>query len=85
MRSILAEVDRNQIIRALKEADGRIGGSGGAAARLGLKRTTFITRMKKLGIHHNQVSEHKMDSTDASDTSDASMMQDASHGLTSSE
>jgi formate hydrogenlyase transcriptional activator len=85
VRSILAEVDRNQIIRALKEADGRIGGSGGAAARLGLKRTTFITRMKKLGIHHNHVSEHKMDSTDASDTSDASMMQDASHGLTSSE
>ncbi len=50
VRSILAEVDRNQIIRALKEADGRIGGSGGAAARLGLKRTTFITRMKKFGI-----------------------------------
>lgn len=73
VRSILAEVDRSQIIRALKEADGRVGGSGGAAARLGLKRTTFITRMKKLGIDPNQVSERKMDSTDTSDTSDASM------------
>ena len=27
-----------------------IGGSGGAAARLGLKRTTLIAKMKKLGI-----------------------------------
>jgi transcriptional regulator with GAF, ATPase, and Fis domain len=46
----LAEVDRNQIIRALKETDGRIGGPNGAANRLGLKRITFMTRMKKLGI-----------------------------------
>ena len=49
VRSILAEVDRNEIIQALKEADGRVGGANGAASRLGLKRTTFITRMKKLG------------------------------------
>jgi transcriptional regulator with GAF, ATPase, and Fis domain len=85
VRSILAEVDRNQIIHALKEAHGRVGGSGGAAARLGLKRTTFITRMKKLGIHPNQVSEHKMDSTDTSDTSDASMVHNTPLDLTSSE
>ena len=85
VRSILAEVDRNEIVRALKEADGRIGGSGGAAARLGLKRTTFITRMKKFGIHRDQMSEHEMDSADASDTSDASMIQNAPLGLTSSE
>ena len=84
VRSILAEVDRNQIIRALKDAGGRVGGAGGAAARLGLKRTTFITRMKKLGIHRNHVSEHKIDSTDGSDTSDASMAQNASLNLTSS-
>ena len=75
VRSILAEVDRNQIIRALKEANGRVGGSDGAAARLGLKRTTFITRMKKLGIFPKQVSERKMDSTDASDASDSSVVQ----------
>src|SRR5438270_12514741 len=36
VRSILAEVDGDQIIRALKEADGRVGGPGRAAARLGL-------------------------------------------------
>src|SRR2546425_192345 len=57
VRSILAEVDRNEIIQALKEADGRVGGANGAASRLGLKRTTFITRMKKLGIDPNRVSE----------------------------
>jgi len=67
VRSILAEVDRNQIIRALKETDGRIGGPNGAANRLGLKRTTFITRMKKLGIDARTVSEHDGTSTDTSD------------------
>jgi formate hydrogenlyase transcriptional activator len=85
VRSILAEVDRNQVVHALQEAGGRVGGRDGAAARLGLKRTTFITRMKKLGIHPNQVSEHKMDSTDTSDTSDASIVQDSPSDLTSSE
>jgi formate hydrogenlyase transcriptional activator len=77
VRSILAEVDRSEIIRALKEADGRVGGSGGAAARLGLKRTTFITRMKKLGIDPNQVSERKVDTTDTADTSDAATVQNS--------
>ena len=50
VRSILTDVDRDQIIRALEAADGRVGGPNGAASRVGLKRTTFITRMKKLGI-----------------------------------
>jgi formate hydrogenlyase transcriptional activator len=85
VRSILAEVDRNQIIRALEEASGRIGGAGGAAARLGLKRTTFITRMKKLGINPHLVSELKMDSTDTSDTADASTGQNSPSDITSSE
>jgi transcriptional regulator with GAF, ATPase, and Fis domain len=57
VRSILTDVDRNQIIRALKDAHGRIGGPDGAASRLGLKRTTFITRMKKLGIIPSHVLE----------------------------
>ena len=57
MRSILSDVDRDQIIQALKDADGRIGGPHGAANRLGLKRTTFITRMKKLGIVSRDVLE----------------------------
>ena len=69
VRSILAEVDRNEIIQALKEADGRVGGANGAASRLGLKRTTFITRMKKLGIDPNTVSERDGVGTDTSDSS----------------
>ena len=84
VRSILAEVDKNQIIRALEETGGRIGGADGAAARIGLKRTTFITRMKKLGIDAHSVSELKMDSTDTSDTADTSTAQDFSCDVTSS-
>ena len=84
MRSILAEVDRNQIIRALEEAGGRIGGPSGAAARLGLKRTTFITRMKKLKINANPLSQLKMDTTDTCDASDISTAQDSPSDITSS-
>jgi formate hydrogenlyase transcriptional activator len=85
VRSILAEVDGSQIIGALEEAGGRIGGPSGAAARLGLKRTTFITRMKKLGISPTPVSQLKMDSTDTSGTSDISTVQDSHSDITSSE
>jgi formate hydrogenlyase transcriptional activator len=42
--------ERERIVRILKETKGRVGGPLGAAARLGLKRTTLITRMKKMGI-----------------------------------
>jgi formate hydrogenlyase transcriptional activator len=37
-------------MRALQAAGWIIGGPDGAAARLGLKRTTLIAKMKKLGI-----------------------------------
>ena len=72
VRSIIAEVDRGQIIQALNDAGGRIGGRDGAAARLGLKRTTFITRMKKLGIEPNEYLQPKVKSWHTSDTSDTS-------------
>ncbi len=42
--------ERDEIIRVLNDTNGRVGGRQGAAARLGLKRTTLISRMKKLGI-----------------------------------
>ncbi|MGB9203573.1 MAG: sigma 54-interacting transcriptional regulator [Terriglobales bacterium] len=42
--------ERNTIITALKAAKGRIGGQDGAAERLGLKRTTLLTKMRKLNI-----------------------------------
>jgi formate hydrogenlyase transcriptional activator len=41
---------RNLIIRTLQESGWIVGGPEGAAARLGLKRTTLIAKMKKLGI-----------------------------------
>jgi formate hydrogenlyase transcriptional activator len=48
--------ERDQIVRVLKETNGRVAGPSGAAARLGLKRTTLISRMKKLGINPRKVS-----------------------------
>jgi formate hydrogenlyase transcriptional activator len=42
--------EREQVLRALVESDGKVGGTCGAAARLGLPRTTLQARMKKLNI-----------------------------------
>ena len=48
--------EREEITRNLKVAGGRVGGAEGAAARMGIKRTTLISRMKKLGIDARAVS-----------------------------
>lgn len=48
--------DRDEIIRILNETKGRVAGPQGAAARMGIKRTTLISRMKKLGIEPRAVS-----------------------------
>ncbi len=44
------EAERTRILHALKEAKGIVGGPSGAAARLGLKRTTLQSRMQKYNI-----------------------------------
>jgi formate hydrogenlyase transcriptional activator len=44
------QAERDVITNALKAASGRIAGKGGAAERLGLKRTTLQNKMHKLGI-----------------------------------
>lgn len=44
------ETGRHAIISALKESNGIIGGARGAAVKLGLKRTTLLSRMQKMGI-----------------------------------
>jgi formate hydrogenlyase transcriptional activator len=49
-RASVPALTREQVLEALKEARGRVGGADGAAARLGLKRTTLIAQMKKLAI-----------------------------------
>ena len=46
----LEATEREAILRALRETEWMIGGPRGAAARLGLKRTTLQFRMQKLGI-----------------------------------
>ena len=45
---------RSEIVRSLTDSKGRVGGQNGAAARLGLNRTTLLSRMKKFGIHPKQ-------------------------------
>jgi formate hydrogenlyase transcriptional activator len=46
----MEDVERETILRALRECRGMVGGAKGAAARLGMKRTTLLYRMEKLGI-----------------------------------
>ena len=46
----LAAAERDHILRVLRETDWQVGGPKGAAARLGMKRTTLQSKMRKLGI-----------------------------------
>ena len=48
--STFHDAERNVIIEALKAASGQISGRGGAAERLGLKRTTLQNKMRRLAI-----------------------------------
>src|SRR6202163_333506 len=48
--NVLEQVEREQIVRALRESNWVVGGVRGAAARLGLKRTSLAYKMQKLGI-----------------------------------
>jgi transcriptional regulator with GAF, ATPase, and Fis domain len=45
---------RDKIIRALTACKGRVGGADGAAARLGMNRTTLLSRMQRFGIYAKQ-------------------------------
>ena len=49
-----ANKQREQIVNALTDTKGRVGGQQGAAARLGLNRTTLLSRMKKFSISAKQ-------------------------------
>ena len=46
----LEQAEREQIVRALRASNWVVGGARGAAARLGLKRTSLAYKMDKLGI-----------------------------------
>jgi formate hydrogenlyase transcriptional activator len=49
-----ARKQRDEIVQALTECKGRVGGADGAAARLRMNRTTLLSRMKKFGIYAKQ-------------------------------
>jgi len=49
----LADAERDHIIQALEATNWVVGGHDGAAARLGIPRTTLKYRMQKLGISRN--------------------------------
>jgi formate hydrogenlyase transcriptional activator len=46
----LAEAERDHILNALRESNWVVGGATGAASRLGVKRTTLISKMRKRGV-----------------------------------
>ena len=50
----LAELERDHIILALEASNWVVGGRNGAAARLGMKRTSLVYRMQKLGISRSE-------------------------------
>jgi len=54
--STFEQAERQVIIDALKAASGRVSGKGGAAERLGLKRTTLQNKMRKLNISRAEYS-----------------------------
>jgi formate hydrogenlyase transcriptional activator len=61
LREILSETERIQVLRALESSKGVVSGANGAAVRLGIKRSTLLSRMQKLGIRlsRSPVSENR--------------------------
>jgi PAS domain S-box-containing protein len=55
IRVSVPPLNRDQVLQALQESGGRVGGADGAAARLGLKRTTLIAHLKRLAIDPHTV------------------------------
>jgi len=51
----LKDAEREHIVQALAESDWVVGGVKGAATRLGLKRTTLVSKIKRLGISRSIV------------------------------
>jgi formate hydrogenlyase transcriptional activator len=57
----LADAERTHILQILQQTVGVVGGPKGAAARLGLPRTTLIYKMRQLGISPLQVRSQSLD------------------------
>jgi transcriptional regulator with GAF, ATPase, and Fis domain len=76
----LRDSERTLILQTLQDADWVIGGTGGAAARLGVKRTTLVAKMKKLGIYRpgsTSDEDQLHDTADQSSNSKAITAQDS--------
>jgi formate hydrogenlyase transcriptional activator len=52
---------RENIVRVLRETGGVLGGPRGAAARLGLKRTTLQSKMGKMGVFREEYENQRRD------------------------
>jgi formate hydrogenlyase transcriptional activator len=52
----MEDAERSHILETLQQTEGVVGGPNGAAARLGLCRTTLISKMKRLGIILEKIS-----------------------------
>ena len=63
-RDRLEEVDRRHILSVLEATNWIVGGSRGAAIRLGVKRPTLLYRMKKLGIERERGPRDGLPQTD---------------------
>jgi formate hydrogenlyase transcriptional activator len=57
----LESVLRENIVRVLRETGGVLGGPRGAAARLGLKRTTLQSKMGKMGVFREEYENQRRD------------------------
>src|SRR5215467_8483179 len=65
----LREHEAALILQTLQDAGGMIGGPRGAAARLGVKRTTLVSKMKRLGIYrprHHRITSESEDRNESS-------------------
>lgn len=62
----LATAEREHILRILRETNWIVGGRRGAAARLGLKRTTLASKMRRLGISRDATEENPRTATSSS-------------------
>jgi transcriptional regulator with GAF, ATPase, and Fis domain len=50
----LEDIEREHILQVLRETGGVVGGRHGAALRLGLKRSTLLSKMRRIGISHDR-------------------------------
>jgi formate hydrogenlyase transcriptional activator len=50
----MAQAESSHILQTLRQTGGMVGGPNGAAARLGMHRSTLISKMRRLGINHAQ-------------------------------